>query len=597
LTSTNNRRSASLLLPFLAGLAVRESLAPWTGHPFDFEIWVRLGAFISSGANPYSLLPYLRGLSFAPYPYMTSISYPPLSALIFGATYDLYRAIGSPSAYVYYFLLKQPFVISDVLVAYVLFKLAALKLGIERARKVALIWIFFPFTIIVSSMWGTLDSLTILLVLVSVYAFETNRLATSATLLGLSIFLKLMPGIFVPVFLLQLVPNMRRSASFAVVSLGLPLIGTLLPFYVFGWSFSGIFSAISYQGDLPAFGGMGIFNFLSLIAPSGTMVALLGWAWLPALIASYVLAYLKKAELVESLLLSVLLFSALRSTLPEQWALYPMAFLLLAFVGRNVGHFWAISGAASAFLLINNFLLVRFFAPISIYALNWDTFVDNTSAFSVVRLAILLTVSTLFVAEAFSVVLRRDSLLQSKIRDMKKVTLRRVAVPLGYLAVVSVTGGFLDFTATKMVTDWALAIQSSVFLGMSWLSLYHIMLVTLFEVLVGLLVVFAQRNLSESIRLFFLLTFLNFIAASLSLLIYRALEGAPLLATTTIYLANSGLVTERAFVAFAATLGLLGIFYLDEIRTFFLIVLRGPGQRKSELRLEDPFAHSLSPAP
>jgi hypothetical protein len=147
-----------------------------------------------------------------------------------------------------------------------------------------------------------------------------------------------------------------------------------------------------------------------------------------------------------------------------------------------------------------------------------------------------------------------------------------------------------------MVTDWALAIQSSVFLGMSWLSLYHIMLVAVFEVLVALLVVFAGRNLSESIRLFFLLTFLNFIAASLSLLIYRALEGSPLLATTTIYLASSGLVTERAFVAFAATLGLLGIFYLDEIRTFFLLILRGPGQRKSDLGLEDSFAHSLSPA-
>ena len=57
--------------PLLVGLAIREALAPWTGHPFDFEIWVRLGVLALSGANPYSLLPYIPHLSFAPYSLVT----------------------------------------------------------------------------------------------------------------------------------------------------------------------------------------------------------------------------------------------------------------------------------------------------------------------------------------------------------------------------------------------------------------------------------------------------------------------------------------------------------------------------------------------
>jgi hypothetical protein len=581
--------------PLLVGLALREVLAPWTGHPFDFEIWVRLGVFALSGANPYSLLPYVPHLSFAPYSWMTSISYPPLAALIFAATYGFYQLLGSPSPFAYYFLLKQPMVISDLLVAVLLFQLISLKGDTKSALKVARLWIYFPFAIIVSAMWGALDPIALLLILSSLYALEIKKPYLSASLLGLAIYLKLMPIIFLPLFLISPVLLMRKKLVFATLALGIPLIGTIAPFYLLGWDFSGIYNAVSYQGTGPGFGGMGVFNALSLFSlRSGVLTTFLSLIWLPALLTSYAYTYVKKAQLPGALLVTAILFSIFRPTMPEQWAIYPIALLLLIGTRENRTQALALAGVATSYLLVNNLLLVRFFSPVSLYAFSWDQFVDTASVFSELRYAILLVLSTLFSAEAISVVLRRPSFLSSKLNALRNVGSSQVVTSLGYVAIVSLAGGLLDFTATKMVTDWALAIQSNVFLGLSWLSLYHVMLVMVFEVMVVLIVLFSRRSLSDSVSLFLLLTFLNFIASAFSLILYRALEGSPILSGISIYLLSSSSVTERTFVVLASTLGLLGIFYLNEIRSLLVFVVRRIDEATPNARLGPHNEDSLS---
>lgn len=583
--------------PLLIGLAIRELIAPFTGHPFDFEIWVRLGVFIQSGASPYSLLPNVPNLSFAPYPFITSISYLPFSAFIFGATYWLYQAVGSPTPFLYYFLLKQPMVIADVLVALLLYKLIALRGEPGTARKVAHLWLFFPFSIIVSSMWGALDPVVLLLLLASLYTWQRGRPSLSAGLLGLSIYLKLMPIIFVPLFLLTSDLSMPKKGVFAAVSLGIPLIGTLVPSLLLGWGFSGISSAVSYQGSLPSFGGLGIFDALSFLGRHDGLVATaLSWTWLPATGVAYAYALVRKQGPTESMLVTVLAFSIFRPTMPEQWAVYPVALLLLAWNGENRVHVFALAAAATAFLVTNNLFLVRFFAPVAPGAFAWDRFVDNSSQFADLRYALLLVFSTFFTAEAFSVLLQRHSFLASKLGALRRLRFRDARLPLVYLGIVSVAGGLLDYTATKMVTDWGLAIQSNVFLGLSWLSLYHIMLVLVFETMVIVAVIFSNRDTRSSLSLLLLLTFLNIAASTISLMIYRGLNGDPVISSTTIYLASSVYVTERAFVVFALTLSALGLFYLNEVRAALLLTLRAIAQISSRAHPRPANANSL-PAP
>ena len=559
--------------PLLFGLVVREVLAPFTGHPFDFEIWVRLGVFMQSGMNPYSLLPFVRGLSFNPSPFITSISYPPLPAFVFGSGYLIYEALGSASPYLYYFILKQPMVLSDLAVAILLYKIASLHLDLRSSKRLATLWLCFPFAIIVSSVWGALDPVALALVLATLYFGLTNRPMASGIALGFGVLFKLMPIIYLPAVLIQPSLSNRSRIGFAAVSLSIPLLGTLAPFLALGWGFSGFFAAESFQGSLPGFGGLGAFNFLSLLEiHDGYVSQVLSLAWLAALLGAYGYCYFRKSGLVESFLVTSLLFSIFRPVMPEQWAVYPLAFLLLLPSKENRVHFLSLTVLAGAFLVTNNLLLVRFLSPVYPAALSWDQYIDGPSAFADVRYALMLVLSIFFSFEALATAFNRRSVLKSKFDSLRSLTRRSVAMPVAYLFVVSITGGILDYTATKMVTDWALAIQSSVFLGLSWLSLYHIMLVLVFEATAVLVALFSGRGVLGSINLLLTLTFLNIASAAFALVLYRGLEGIPLVATTTIYLASSIYVTEEAFVVFALTLSALGIVFLSDIErllTFF----------------------------
>ena len=41
----------------IVGLLIREAFSFWTGHPFDFELWVRTGFWVTHGLSPYGVLP------------------------------------------------------------------------------------------------------------------------------------------------------------------------------------------------------------------------------------------------------------------------------------------------------------------------------------------------------------------------------------------------------------------------------------------------------------------------------------------------------------------------------------------------------------
>ncbi len=108
------------------GILIREALSFWTGHPFDFEIWVRTGYAVANGMSPYSPMPYVNGLSFASdfggQGLDPVVGYLPFWPVLLGGLYKLYLLLGSPSRFLYYFLLKQPVIVCDVCLAYCLYR-------------------------------------------------------------------------------------------------------------------------------------------------------------------------------------------------------------------------------------------------------------------------------------------------------------------------------------------------------------------------------------------------------------------------------------------------------------------------------------------
>jgi hypothetical protein len=393
----------------LAGLVVRELLSFWTGHTYDFEIWVRLGFYMQHLGNPYTTLPYVQGLSFAPYPLTGSISYPPLSAFIFASIYKLYLSTGIASRFLYYFLLKQPMVLSDLAAGLVLAKIALHSLGGESARRIFKIWMLFPYAIIVSSVWGALDPIALFLILVSVYYFQQGRMIASGIMLGLAIYLKTLPVIALPVLLMQPKSGLREGLQLSTLSLLIPFLGTIVPAVGLGWGFNGLFNNLSYQVVIPAYGALSAFGPLGVLPVPSWGKSVTGLIWLPSLLVAYFHIEKRRFGLIEGLMTAFLVFSISRPFLPEQWAIYPLAFLLLS--RNSIGNFVGLAIAGFSGLVANNTLLVKFFSPVSVAAFNWEFNVNNLSAFAYPRAMIIFLLAGVFLLESALTLTGRPSLV------------------------------------------------------------------------------------------------------------------------------------------------------------------------------------------
>lgn len=394
------------------GLAIRELLAPWTGHPYDFEIWARLGYYMQNLVNPYTKLAYVPGLSFSPYSTTGSIGYPPFSAFMFAITFRLYALLGEPSRFLYYFMLKQPMVFADVGAAIVLARIILLSGNAGSAKRAFLVWTYFPLGIIISSVWGQLDPLSVFLSLLAIYYLLTAKWLNSAVMLGLSIYLKTLPLVFLPVFLMQIRTGRKVQLGYSLVSLSIPTLGTLVPALVLNWGFQGIYNNFSFHVAIPVNGAMSALGLIFLaVSPPSPARYVIGALWIPVLAAAYVYIWKRDLKLVQGLILAVLTFSISRPYLPEQWTVYPLAFLLLLPTLGNMRHFVGIAVASTAFLIANNTLLVRFLGPISLSALNWDTFINNLPTYVGFRVVLLALLSLLYFAESLLTVLGRESIV------------------------------------------------------------------------------------------------------------------------------------------------------------------------------------------
>jgi len=427
-TTRLNRITGLPLKHILAGLTIRELLSPWTGHPYDFEIWTRLGFYMQSLASPYKTLAYIPWLSFSPYPTTGSIGYPPLSAFIFGLTYRVYLLLSEPSRFLYYFLLKQPMVLADVGVAIVLAKIILLSGDRKSAQNVSLIWLYFPFGIILSSMWGQLDPIALLLSLLATYYFLLSRWALSAVMLGLAVYLKILPIVFLPIFLLQ--PRLGTTGRFlySLVSMGIPVAGTLFPAEALGWSLQGIYSYLEFQAAIPGTGGMsllGIFYITPVV--SGLARYFTPFVWAPILAVAYIYVRKRGLELFQGLTVVMLAFIVSRSFFSEQYMLYPLAFLLVKTSKQNMLHFLSLAFASTIFLVANNTLLVSFFSPIfaGVYQWNivaWNLFVPGQSPYLSLRAIVMLVSVAFCYLESFSVLFRRGSII-SRLLSLRRLPL------------------------------------------------------------------------------------------------------------------------------------------------------------------------------
>jgi hypothetical protein len=360
-------------------LLVREAFSFWTGHPFDFEIWVRTGYWVSRGLSPYSDMPFAPGVSFADdfgYSFGAAIGYLPFWPVVVAGIYKLYLLLGAPTRFLYYFLIKQPIIICDVLVAYYLYRYVERR-GSEKSSFVLKVWLFSPFNIIVSAIWGMFDSIAVLFV---IFALTVRPGAYRGIWEGLATFAKSIPVILtIP---LSRGPNPIRNIALAI---GIPALASLAIVWLTGWSFSvfGTTMQSTLATGRESLSAWEVVFYLNTIGwlPDSSLNFYYQWGgylWIAAVGVATVLAYRwfgfdTERGVIRSMLLITITFLLLRGQVNEQYALYLYALALIdvaIWSPQRVRLLFASVAAVLLYHLSNDVLLIRYLAPVYPSVLN-----------------------------------------------------------------------------------------------------------------------------------------------------------------------------------------------------------------------------------
>ena len=148
---------------------------------------------------------------------MTWIGYPPTWAFFQAGLYKIYLLSGINDRFVYYYIVKQPMIIADLLTGYLLMGMISDLKNVESGVRAFSFWMLCPFTIIISSVWGMFDQIIMVLVLGSILVL--NETKKSALMEALGFLLKVIPLIYFPI--LALVQTSKtKIATFFIVSVG-----------------------------------------------------------------------------------------------------------------------------------------------------------------------------------------------------------------------------------------------------------------------------------------------------------------------------------------------------------------------------------------
>ncbi len=392
--------SHGLALILAVGIAVRIFLMPISAHPFDIYVWyndsesiLANGPLYLQGFPPlwyhYLMIPvaYLYSGLSAILPTTTIPMSTLPSALDFYPSYNITVVPGL----LFNFIVKIPFLISDILVALLLYKLVGEFTGKKHlAQSAALLWFLNPFVIWISASWGMWDTLPALFSLAAMYLIIKQRFALSAVSLSLGIAAKLYPAIFfIPlIFYLSKTsnPNLRSRnlGVFVGAFVGSSLL-LFLPYLGTASNFIADFFLLGSGGSVETIIPLGPFSFgltywsltthLNLGSDGILFVSV---ASLVLFITALMLVYWRSSKLsfkspVSDLSIAMLFcVAALLLTyriVCEQWVIWSIPFLVILCVMSRVRNSMFLGLSAFALLYaVLNCPLPFFFLPLAPWA-------------------------------------------------------------------------------------------------------------------------------------------------------------------------------------------------------------------------------------
>ena len=238
-TKQNKGKSRLWIMLFTAAFAIRIVFSFFLMHDWDGFVFAESAKNMLHGVTPYQTVqnndPNIYPDSDRD---MTEqwYGYPPLPLLMFTASYAVV-AFSHIQANLLPFLtnvsIKIPFIIGDLLCAYLMIVFLR-KYGEKLASRAALLILFNPLLIWISSAWGMFDIWIVNFLLLFLLAIRSKNAWLAGIFLALAPQVKLFPLFFLPaiiVFFLQNIPQTKKRIQF----LALFFVTTLtidIPFFI-----------------------------------------------------------------------------------------------------------------------------------------------------------------------------------------------------------------------------------------------------------------------------------------------------------------------------------------------------------------------------
>ncbi len=309
-------------------------------------------------------------------------------------------------------ILKLPAIIADILISFLIFRYASKKIGRLLAAGISLLFVFAPAVILNSAIWGQVDSVFTLFILVMLLLLIKNKLVIASGIFAFAILIKPQALIFTPLLFFAFIKKGRLYPFLISMAwgLGVFVLGILPfsivqgPFWIFGQYLKTLASypyASLNAANLFAFFGRnwapnsGTFLFFSYSTWGLLFIlAIVGWA----------AALFFKGKGKESYLfiaLTIVTAAFVLSTKMHERYLYPaLAIGLISFISLKDKRIFLLSGFLSIihflnvgyvlqFSLMNSYQIPRFdifFLTVSflhlvslawLVKLGWDLFIKN----------------------------------------------------------------------------------------------------------------------------------------------------------------------------------------------------------------------------
>jgi len=215
-----NLRYPKIFFPFVLGAAIRFAFAPFTEQRWDMYVWRLQQALVYNyHVNPFwpqSGVPLELAWGYPPLWLLTLLAIYPVYSIFYspqlpanitvlwhkwaetGNLFEIYRSFVPVGLPILNIIDKTPIIVADLLIALVLYELIK-RDSPKHAYYAFIAWLFNPYVIWISSVWGMFDAIPALLVLLSVYLMIARRYKSSALLLAASALFKLYSIILIPI--------------------------------------------------------------------------------------------------------------------------------------------------------------------------------------------------------------------------------------------------------------------------------------------------------------------------------------------------------------------------------------------------------------